>query len=161
MISHCIKWAWHLTGRADVCMYVICIYVYMTHTTFLGEWLCPSVVSRNLQTLWESPFWKPAQRMPQMWSRPLWPWLLKSRRGWALGPQPEEGRSPTSSWLQALLSRLHQVDAAEKGTTLFNPLPKRKKIGMWEQDEVACICTVYNVATLPKKQKVHHCCHTV
>lgn len=128
MISHCIKWAWHLTGRADVCMYVICIYD--THTTFLGKWLwlCPSVVSRNLQTLWESPFWKPAQRMPQMWSRPSWPWLLKSRRGWALGPQPEEGRSPMSSWLQALLSRLHQVDAAEKGTTLFNPLPKRKKL---------------------------------
>lgn len=35
----------------------------------------------------------------------------------------------------------------------LTPSPREKKIGMWEQDEVACICTVYNVATLPENKK--------
>lgn len=48
-----------------------------------------------------------------MWSRPSWPWPPKSRRGWALGPRPEAERSPTWSWLQALLLSFLQEDAAE------------------------------------------------
>lgn len=81
------------------------------------------VVSRSLQILWVSPSWKPVPRMPLMWSRPSWPWLLKSRKEWGLEPQLEVGKSPTSSWPLALPSSLHREDVAE-GETTFTLTPE-------------------------------------
>lgn len=86
-----------------------------------GQWsrshFGSSVVSRSLQILWVFPFWKLAPRMPPMWSKPSWPWRLKSRKGWGLEPQLAAGRSQMWSWPLAPPSSLRQEDAAEGETT--------------------------------------------
>lgn len=53
-------------------------------------------LTRNLLTPWGFPSWRPVPRVPPTWSKPSWPWRLRSRRGWAPEPQPAPQRSPTS-----------------------------------------------------------------
>lgn len=124
------------------------------------------VVSRSLQILWVSPFWKPVPRMPPMWSRLSWPWLLKSRREWGLEPQLEVGKSQMWSWPLALPSSLHREDVAEGEPLSLWPLklhyipakpPANRRdrkdmidnhMSTWEPDEVACVSIVYIIVTL-------------
>lgn len=86
-------------------------------------------ISRNLQIPLAFLSWKLALRMLPTWSRPSWPWLLRSRREWALEPQLEALRSLT--WRsRALRWSLHLEAAAEAPST---PTPHTSAPGSWSK----------------------------
>ncbi len=74
-----------------------CVYIRfaIVHFSAVLTERTPWFISRNLLIPLAFLSWKLALRTPPMWSRPSWPWLLRSRREWAPEPQLEALRSQT------------------------------------------------------------------